>query len=117
MTDQVGRSAKAVIDDAIRENRVATFILYTLAIVFACVGLWVLIQGTVNKDIGTSIFGTISSAFCWPSMTAARRTRIENIAIRLLETPLSRTDTGKEAAEMLNVLVHNILENQRGDGK
>jgi hypothetical protein len=52
----------------------------------------------------------------WPSMSSARRIRKENIAIRLLEAPLSRADTAKEAAQMLHKLVGDVMADKRSDG-
>ena len=110
------RTAKEIIDEAIQENRFAGYILYGLAIVFVLVGLSVLIYGVMNSDNISKLLGVVSSALFWPSMTAARRTRKENIAIRLLEAPLSRADTAKEASEMLRDLLKKILEDNKKDG-
>lgn len=117
MRNGSARSAKDVIDDAIRENLTAAWIMYIFAILFVLVGLMVLVIGAINKDPISSCFGAAASSLFWPSMTAARRTRKENIAIRLLEASLSRADTAKDAAEMLHKLVNEIMTDKRGDGK
>ena len=114
---ETARSAKDVIDDAIRENLTAAWMMYIFAILFVFVGLFVLVMGVINKDPLSSILGAVSSSLFYPSMTAARRTRKENIAIRLLEAPLSRADTAKDASEMLHKLVNNIMVDKRSDGK
>ena len=111
------RSAKDVIDDAIRENLTAAWIMYLFAILFVTVGLGVLVYGVISKNALSSILGAIASSLFWPSMTAARRTRKENIAIRLLEAPLSRADTSKEASDMLHKLLKEIMSDKRSDGK
>ncbi len=110
------RTAKEIIDEAISENRIAGNILYGFAITFVFVGLSVLIFGAVNSDPVSTILGAVSSSLFWPSMTAARRTRKENIAIRLLEAPLSRADTAREASEMLRDLLKNVLGDNKKDG-
>ena len=111
------RTAKDVIDDAIRENLVAAWLMYLFAVSFVFVGLGVLVIGVFANSVLSSVLGAVASSLFWPSMTAARRTRKENIAIRLLEAPLSRADTAKEAAEMLHKLVSEIMIDNRSDGK
>lgn len=98
------RTAKEVIDDAISENLTAAWIMYGFAILFVLVGLGVLVNGVITQNPTSSILGVVASSLFWPSMSAARRTRKENIAIRLLEAPLSRADTAKSASEMLHKL-------------
>lgn len=111
------RTAKDVIDDAIRENNSAAWLLYGFAITFVMVGLAVLITGIVQGNNITSILGASASTMFWPSMSAARRIRKENIAIRLLEAPLSQSSTAEDAAGMLHHLVEKILHDGRGDGR
>lgn len=117
MESENPRSARAVIDDAIKENMIAAWLMYLFAILFVFVGLAVLVKGAFDKDPLSSTLGAIAASLFWPSMTATRRTRKENIAIRLLEAPLSRADTAKDAAEMLHKLVNDIMADKRGDGK
>jgi hypothetical protein len=110
------RSASEVIDLAIRENRRSEWLLYFFAILFATVGLSVLVCGVVRGEPVSTVAGVVASTLFWPAMTSARRTRKENIAIRLLEAPLSRADTAKDAAEMLRDLVNGILSDNKKDG-
>ena len=109
------RPAKEVIDQAIVDNRFSEWLLYVFAVLFIVVGLLVLIWGAYKGEAMVAMAGTIASLLFLPAMTSARRTRKENIAIRLLEAPLSRADTAKEAAEMLHHLVNEILSNQKSD--
>lgn len=111
------RTAKDVIDDALRENKRAAYLLYGFASAFVLVGLGVLIIGILQEDMITGFLGAVASSLFWPSMSAARRTRKENIAIRLLEAPLSQSSTADDAAEMLQHLVQKILNDSKGDGK
>ena len=111
------RSAKDVIDQAITENRIPAYILYGFAIIFVLVGVFVIVWGVLKGITFSTVVGLISSSLFWPAMSSARQTRKENIAIRLLEAPLSRVDTAKEAAEMLRRLVNEILSNTKQDGK
>ena len=112
------RSAKEVIDQAIRDNRVSEWMLYCFSIATFAVGLAVLVAGALKGNAGISIAGTISGGLFVPAMNAARKIRRENIAIRLLEAPLSRADTAKEAADMLRNLVSEILsDRERPRGK
>lgn len=111
------RSAKDVIDDAIRENSTVTWLMYIFAISFVLVGLGVMVVGVINQNDISTFLGVAASSLCWPSMTATRRIRKENIAIRLLEAPLSRADTAKNASEMLHKLLNEIMVDGRSDGK
>ena len=111
------RTAKDVIDDAIRENNSASWLLYGFAIAFVLVGLSVLVIGIVNNNNTVSVLGTVASVMFWPAMSAARRTRKENIAIRLLEVPLSQSSTSEEAAEMLHKFFEKILNEENGGRK
>lgn len=110
------RSAKDVIDQAILENRFSEWILYAFAYIFALVGLGILSWGIAHNEPIATVAGLVSSSLFWPAMSSARRTRKENTAIRLLEAPLSRADTAKEAAEMLRSLVDDTLRDNRNDG-
>ncbi len=110
------RTAKDVIDQAIEDNRLSEWLLYTFSVLFVVVGLGVLVWGLMKGETISAIAGLVSTSLFWPAMTSARRTRKENIAIRLLEAPLSHADTAKEAAEMLYGLVDEILRNKSEDG-
>lgn len=111
------RSAKEVIDQAIAENQIPAYILYGFAIIFVLVGVFVVVWGVLKGITLSTLVGLISSSLFWPAMHSARQTRKENIAIRLLEAPLSRVDTAKEAAEMLRGLVNEILSDRKPAGK
>ena len=98
------RTAKAVIDQAIRENRWASFLCYALVILFAVTGLTVLIGGALAREGLVSLAGSVASTLFWPALSQARQIRELNLSIRLLEIPLSSTDNAKEAADALRVV-------------
>lgn len=110
------RTAKEVIDQAINENRLGQWLLYVFAGMFVIVGLSVLVYGMIRGEAVIAASGTVASVLFWPAMNSARRTRRESIAIRLLEVPLSRADTAKEASEMLQRLFDEIFSDRRRDG-
>jgi hypothetical protein len=103
-----------VIDAAIRENRVGEYILYGLSVLFGIVGVGTLIYGIVNGTAITSLSGAIASSLFWPAMREARKTRKESLAVRLLEAPLSRADTSKEAADMLREVFDSLMLEKPG---
>jgi hypothetical protein len=103
------RTAKEVIDQAIRENRFSEWLMYAFAIIFVVAGVSVLIFGAKNGEAVATISGAVASALFYPAMASARRIRKENIAIRLLEAPLSRSDTSKAAAESIRSFVNVIM--------
>lgn len=95
------RTAQEVIDQAIRENRLGEWLCYTFAIVFVIVGIGIVVWGAVVGNGIVSVAGSIASILFWPAMREARQIRKENMAIRLLEAPLSKAETSKAAAEAL----------------
>ena len=110
------RSAKDVIDQAINENKFGEYLLYFFAFLFVVIGLSTLIYGITQKETIVSVLGVASSSLFWPAMTSARRTRKENITIRLLEAPLGRADTAKDAADMLHRVFDEIFSDKNKDG-
>jgi hypothetical protein len=110
------RTAREVIDQAISENRFGERVLYLFALLFVGVGITAIIYGMIKELSVPSIVGLASSSFFWPAMAAARRTRKESIAIRLLEAPLGRADTAKQAADMLRLLFSEVFRDKRKEG-
>lgn len=64
-------------------------------------GIIIIVVGLFRDSAIISLVGCLESSLFWPAMNAARRTRNENIAIRLLELPLSQAGTAKTTMEML----------------
>jgi len=95
------RTPQQVIDQAITENHFGEYLGYAFAIVFVLCGVGVLVIGAIRKDGLVAAAGGISSTLFWPSLSAAMRIRRQNVAIRLLELPMNRADTSREAAEVL----------------
>ena len=95
------RTAQEVIDQAIRENRSGEWLCYGLALVFVIVGIGVIVWGAVSGQGIVSVAGSIASILFWPALREARQIRKENMAIRLLEAPLSKAGTAKAAAEAI----------------
>lgn len=114
--DDCPRTAGEVIDQAIAENKAGERLLYGFAIAFVAVGLSGLVWAITNRETVLAVIGLLTSALFWPAMSSVRRTRKESIAIRLLEAPLSRADTAKEAAEMLQRLFQEIFHDKQQDG-
>lgn len=110
------RTASEVIDKAIAENRVAEWLMYLFALIFVSTGGYVLVVSLNSKDVVTSLIGLNTSSLFWPAMTSARRTRKENIAIRLLEAPMNRADTAKDASDMLYQLMDDLMRDNTKDG-
>lgn len=111
MTTQ--RTAKEVIDQAIRENRSGMALLY-FAIVFVSVGVFVIVWGAVAGQGLVSIAGSIAGILFWPALREAWQIRRENMAIRLLESPLSMSSTAKAAAEALREAFMSVFVNRKG---
>ena len=95
------RTATEVINQAIHENQLGLHLLYVLACLLVIVGSIVILTGVFTKSAIVTIAGCVASALFIPAMSYARIIRRENVALRLLEAPLSRTDTAKETAEVI----------------
>ena len=95
------RTAKQVIDQAIKDNRLNEYLLYSFACTFVLSGTITLIAGVIRNEGLVALAGGIASALFWPAMQQARQIRRENIAIRLLERPLSLAETSHDAAVAL----------------
>ncbi len=104
------RTAQEVIDQAVSENRAGERLLYAFAVVFVVLGIAIIGLGLWRHELAIAALGTLASALFWPAMDCARRTRKESVAIRLLEAPLSRADTAKEAADMLRDVFHELFQ-------
>ena len=108
------RTARQVIDQAIKENRFGEWLCYGFAITFVAVGVgviaWSLFAGL---PVSTFIGGVISALF-YPAIHAARQIRKENLAIRLLELPLSRAGTAQAAANALREAFVEIFISEGG---
>lgn len=105
------RTARQVIDQAIKDNRPTEWLLYGFAIVFVLVGTAALICGMVRGDGFIGLVGVIANGLFYPAMTQAREIRRENLAIRLFESPLSKAETAMEAAQALHEFFeHTFLE-------
>jgi len=100
-TSALPRTAKQVIDQAINDNKVSEYLLYVYASVFVLCGMITLLAGVYRKEGLVALAGGVASALFYPAMRQARQIRRENIAIRLLERPLSMAETAHEAADAL----------------
>jgi hypothetical protein len=108
------RTAREVIDQAIYENRAGESLCYVFAIVFVLVGVVVIVWGAAVSQGLVSLAGSIASILFWPAMREARQIRKENMAIRMLEVPLSMAGTGKAAAEALREAFTTVFVSGKG---
>jgi hypothetical protein len=106
------RSAREIIDQVISENKTSERLLYFFAALFAVLGVGIVVLGAVKNQQTIALAGSIAAGLFWPTMRLARQTRRENIAIRLLEAPLGRAETAKQAAETVQRLVEEMLQDK-----
>jgi len=95
------KPAQEVISQAIRENRLSEILLYVFASVVLLVGVVTLVSGIIFGPPLIALTGAVESSLFVPAMAFAKRIRKENLAIRMLEIPLSRADTAQEAAQAI----------------
>lgn len=98
------RTAREVIDAAIREARVWEWVCLAITVGFAIAGGVLLIVGAVRGDVGLAGSGVGVAALYAPSLWAAGRFRERNIRIRLLEIPLGKARTAKEASDIMDTV-------------
>ena len=99
----MNRNAFDVINHAIKENRVAEYLAYIFATIMVIAGVFALIKGAFSEQPITALAGAVSNSLFYPAMMYSKKIRKENIAIRLLELPLSRASTADDAANAIRV--------------
>jgi hypothetical protein len=107
------RTARQVIDQAIRENRVSEWLLYAFATVFVCTGVFAVIFGVIYREGIVAVGGGIAGALFYPAIRLSQSIRRENMAIRLLEEPLNRAETAEEAARAIREHFARVFEHER----
>jgi hypothetical protein len=95
------RTATDVINQAISENRKPEWLLYCFAAVFVLTGEIVIGWALSAKTPLTTLVGVALNGLAWPAFRETRSLRAENLMLRMLEVPLSKTQTAEEAAKML----------------
>jgi hypothetical protein len=105
----MARTAKDVIDQAIRENRLPAILLYFFSMIFVGTGVTVLVVGTVHGQGIVALAGALGSAPFIPAVRLTQSIRRENMSIRLLEVPLTKATTAEEAARLLQEFFANTL--------
>ena len=84
---------------------------------FVLVGVGVIVWSMFSKQTLATVSGAIETALFWPALSSVRKTRKENIAIRLLEAPLSMANSSKEAADMLRDAFKDVfVGHNKGEG-
>jgi hypothetical protein len=95
------RRAGEIINHAINENRFGEHLLYLFSCATFLAGIFSLCIGAYRGQQTTAVVGTVARAMFYPAMRLARKIREQNMAIRLLEIPLSNTKTAEEATRIL----------------
>ncbi len=103
------RTAREVIDAAIHENRWWEWLCFVLIVVCLVVGVTIIVVGAVREQGVVALSGTLFSALFWPALSYATGIRRENVAVRLLEFPLSQARTEKQSAEAIRDVFSEVL--------
>lgn len=106
------RSAREVIDAAIEENRAWERLGMILTAATGVAGFGLLVAGFVQGGWLLGGLGVAASSLLVPAGVAARRSRRENVRMRLLELQLQKT---KSAAEM-NRLIEAVFDDRPKKG-
>jgi hypothetical protein len=109
------RSAKSVIDQAIRENLWWERLCFWSAAALVVVGLIAIVRALLTDQRGeVTLAGTAATILFWPAVHLGQRVRKENMAMRLLEIPLGKAKTEEAAANMLHEMFQKIFVEKRG---
>ena len=73
-----------------------------LVLIFAAVGVGVVIRGALMGEGGVALAGAVAAALFWPALHNARQIRKENMAVRLLEAALNKAQTSEAASHALH---------------
>jgi hypothetical protein len=118
------RSAQSVINQAIKENRAGEQLLYVFASILVGVGAVTILSGVVAIFMGhsgggiASLAGAIASSLFYPAIRQTREIREANIAIRMMEIPLSRASSAEEAARTIQeAFLGRLVGSSGGDEK
>jgi hypothetical protein len=107
------RTARQVIDQAIRDNKAWEYLCYALVILFGILGASVIIVGLFRESVAFSAIGVVTSYLLWPALSNAREIRTHNMLIRLYEVPLSRATTAQSAAEALRDIFIRVFADKK----
>jgi hypothetical protein len=109
------RSAKLVIDQAIRENRSWEWLCFLAAIGLILIGIAAIVRAMlVEQETVVTVVGGLANVIFWPALAMGQRVRKENLAVRLLEVPLSKAATEEAAANMLREMFIQIFVEKKG---
>jgi hypothetical protein len=109
------RTAKLVIDQAIRENRSWEWLCFLAAGGLVLVGLVAIVRAMFfQQDTVVTVVGGIANLLFYPPLAIGQRIRKENFAVRLLEVPLCKATTEEAAANMLREMFVAIFVDKKG---
>jgi len=100
-TQPMLRTTTEIINQAISENRTGEMLFHGFAVAFVLTGIAVIVWSLIEKSPLALAVGAAESSLFWPAINVTRRTRRENVILRMLEVPLSKARTADEAARML----------------
>jgi hypothetical protein len=111
-TSSIMRTANEVINQAIAENRKPEWLLYGFATIFVLTGEVLIGWSLYVKAPISGIAGVVLNGLAWPAFRETKRLRAENLMLRMLEIPLSKTHTAQEAAKMLTEAFAQHFQNR-----
>ena len=98
----VKRTAKAVIDDAIRETAGYDALCWWGLVVFGLTGVLTIFASVWQGNAGIGAVGTVPTVLCWPAIRYAIRIRQGNVALRMLELALDKAKSSEQALQAIN---------------
>lgn len=109
------RSAKLVIDQAIRDNRRWEWLCFSTTVALVLLGIVVIVRAMIaDQSAVVTVVGGVAGSLFWPALRIGNRVRKENQSMRLLEIPLSKAETEEAAANMLKEMFQQIFVERKG---
>ncbi|MCE2029726.1 hypothetical protein [Sessilibacter corallicola] len=100
------RSAKQVIDQAILENKIPEYMLYIFSVFLFFSG------GYIYFSDENALLATVLEVTVIPAIAMTKKFRERNMALRLMEIPLSNAQTAEEAARALKEVYMTMYNSQ-----
>jgi hypothetical protein len=106
------RTTKDVIDQAIDENKATERLYASLTLLLTLTGAVSLLWAVKHDRPMFALGAILIIALSYFPLHVIRKTRRENLAIRLLEVPLNRANSASDAALAVSIFLQPLAEHE-----
>ncbi len=96
------RSARSVINEAIRETAGWDTICWYGVILFGLTGVVTILGSLWTSSPMTAVVGAVPTSLCWPCIHYATMIKRGNVALRMLELALDQARSAEQAYAAIN---------------